>query len=282
VKIVKDKVSLRHEVQAIRRDGRTIGFLPTMGALHTAHLSLVRLCRERTNYSIVSIFVNPTQFGPGEDFELYPRTPDQDCELLEAEGVELIYLPARNEMYGEHENITVDPGPKALLFEGRIRPTHFRGVLTVVAKLFAQVQPNVSIFGEKDAQQLFLIREMARELCFPIEIIAGPTLREEDGLALSSRNRYLKKTERERAAVLFHSLESGVAAYEAGVRSLRSIREAMYEVIDGVPEFEADYFTVIDEDTFEEVDPICDNPRMIIAGRIGSVRLLDNMRPKTV
>jgi pantoate--beta-alanine ligase len=282
VKIVKDKASLRQEVQAVRKEGRTIGFVPTMGALHAGHLSLVKLCRKRTDYSVASIFVNPTQFGPNEDFDRYPRTPEQDCELLEAEGVDLIYLPEKGEMYGDREDITVDPGPKAMVFEGRMRPTHFRGVLTVVAKLFSQVQPDAAVFGEKDAQQLFLVREMVKNLSFPIEIVAGPTLREEDGLALSSRNRYLKKVERERACVLFHALEAGVAAYETGERSLHSIREAMYDVIDGVPEFHADYFTAIDDSSFEEVDPICENLRLIIAGRIGSVRLIDNMRPEKV
>jgi len=280
VKIVKDKIGLQKEVQAARKDGRTIGFVPTMGALHTGHLSLVKLCRQRTNFSVVSIFVNPTQFGPTEDFERYPRTPEKDCELLEAERVDLVYIPTRKEMYGEAENITVDPGPKAEIFEGRIRPTHFRGVLTVVAKLFLQTQPDAAIFGEKDAQQLFLIREMTRDLCFPIEIIEGKTLREQDGLALSSRNRYLKKAEREQASVLYHALEAGVAAFEGGARSLDLVREVMREALGKVPEFDPDYFTSVDNDTFDEVDPICDNPRFILAGRIGSVRLIDNMRPE--
>jgi len=250
-----------------------------MGALHIAHMSLVKIARAKADYSVVSIFVNPSQFAPNEDFERYPRTPEQDCELLAAEGVDLVFLPSRAEMYAENETVTIDPGVTAQSFEGRSRPTHFRGVLTVVAKLFGQVQPDFAVFGEKDAQQLFLVREMVRCLQFPIEIIAGETLRESDGLALSSRNRYLKKAERELATVLYDALTAGVLAFQSGERSLEEIRGSMREAINAVPEFEVDYFTVVNDDNFEEVDPVGERPRMIIAGRIGSVRLLDNLCP---
>ena len=279
MKIARAIDDLRKAVADARRSGRTIGFVPTMGALHAAHMSLVRIARERSDYSVVSIFVNPTQFGPGEDFERYPRTPEQDCELLEADGVDLAYIPSHSEMYTKDAAITVDPGPVSQVFEGRARPTHFRGVLTVVAKLFGQVQPDAAVFGEKDAQQLFLVKKMVSDLDMPIEIVAGPTLREEDGLAISSRNRYLKIAERKKADVLYRALEAGIEAYERGDRKLESVRGVMKGVIDEVPEFDPDYFTVVDDRTFAEADPIGDDPRFIIAGRLGSVRLIDNQRP---
>lgn len=277
--IIRDVKSLREALREVRMEGRKIGFVPTMGALHTAHISLVKIACERSDYSVVSIFVNPTQFGPAEDFERYPRTPEEDCRLLEAEGVDLVFIPTRSEMYAEDETITIDPGVKAQLFEGRSRPTHFRGVLTVVAKLFDQVQPDLAVFGEKDAQQLYLVREMAKNLQMPVEIIAGPTLRELDGLALSSRNRYLKKAERELATVLYHALTAGVERFQSGERSLEAIRGSMREAINEVPEFEVDYFTAVSDADFEETDPVSEHPRMIIAGRIGSVRLIDNLCP---
>ncbi|MBU1636095.1 pantoate--beta-alanine ligase [bacterium] len=277
--IIRDVKSLREALREVRMEGRKIGFVPTMGALHTAHISLVKIACERSDYSVVSIFVNPTQFGPAEDFERYPRTPEEDCRLLEAEGVDLVFIPTRSEMYAEDETITIDPGVKAQIFEGRSRPTHFRGVLTVVAKLFSQVQPDLAVFGEKDAQQLYLVREMAKNLQMPVEIIAGPTLRELDGLALSSRNRYLKKAERELATVLYHALTAGVERFQSGERSLEAIRGSMREAINEVPEFEVDYFTAVGDADFEETDPVSEKPRMIIAGRIGSVRLIDNLCP---
>ncbi|RQV93853.1 pantoate--beta-alanine ligase [bacterium] len=277
--IIRDVKSLREALREVRMEGRKVGFVPTMGALHTAHISLVKIACERSDYSVVSIFVNPTQFGPAEDFERYPRTPEEDCRLLEAEGVDLVFIPTRSEMYAEDETITIDPGVKAQLFEGRSRPTHFRGVLTVVAKLFDQVQPDLAVFGEKDAQQLYLVREMAKNLQMPVEIIAGPTLRELDGLALSSRNRYLKKAERELATVLYHALTAGVERFQSGERSLEAIRGSMREAINEVPEFEVDYFTAVSDADFEETDPVSEHPRMIIAGRIGSVRLIDNLCP---
>ena len=278
MKIVRDVKSLRDELKAVRMSGKTIGFVPTMGALHAAHLSLVKIACEKADYSVVSIFVNPTQFAPGEDFERYPRTPEEDCELLEAEGVDLVFIPTQKEMYAEHETITIDPGPVAQKLEGRSRPTHFRGVLTVVAKLFGQVQPDFAVFGQKDAQQLFLVREMANNLQIPVEIVEGETIRERDGLAMSSRNRYLKKAERELATVLHNSLIAGAERFKKGERSLEAIRRMMREAVNEVPEFEVDYFTAVNEATFEECDPAAENSRLIIAGRIGSVRLIDNLR----
>lgn len=276
--IVRDVAGLREALKAARKAGKSIGFVPTMGALHAAHLSLVKIAHERSDYTAVSIFVNPTQFGPTEDFERYPRTPEQDCEMLKAEGANLVFMPSRAEMYAEGETVTVDPGVKATIFEGKSRPTHFRGVLTVVAKLFNQVQPDLAVFGEKDAQQLYLVTHMVRTLQMPIEIVAGTTLREADGLAMSSRNRYLKQAERAQATVLYQALTAGVTAFRSGARSLEAVRDAMRDVLQKVPEFAADYFTVVDAETFEETDPVSENVRLIIAGKLGSVRLIDNLR----
>lgn len=261
-----------------RRDGQTLGFVPTMGALHEGHLSLVRAARERSDRVAVSIFVNPLQFGPHEDYLRYPRNEEHDVELLRHEGVDAVYLPSVKAMYGDGATVTVDPGPVGGIFEGHIRPDHFRGVLTVVAKLFHHVQPHFAVFGQKDAQQLFLLRRMARDLDFPVEIVESDTVRDTDGLALSSRNVYLKSAERQRATVLYRALSAAKVAFGQGVRSLEQLQVAMKEVLVLEPDASTDYLTVVDEQTFREVDPVPEAVRLIGAIRFGSVRLIDNLR----
>ena len=274
--IVRTFGDLTPALKELRQGGRALGFVPTMGALHEGHLSLVRVAREKTDAVAVSIFVNPTQFGPKEDYRIYPRTPEKDCELLEREGVALVFIPSASIMYSEGAAIMVDPGPVADTFEGRSRPGHFRGVLTVVAKLLNLIQPQAAVFGQKDAQQLFLVRKMVEDLNMPVTIIEGPTVREADGLALSSRNRFLKAGEREMASVLHRTLLEGKRLFDGGVKGLGDLRKAMRQTAATVPEFELDYATAVGEDDFVESDPLKDETRLIIAGKLGSVRLIDN------
>ncbi len=261
-----------------RQAGKRVGFVPTMGALHEGHLSLVRAAREHSDRIIASIFVNPLQFGPNEDYLRYPRNEEHDIELLRHEGVDVVYLPSVQAMYREGETVTVDPGHIGHIFEGHVRPGHFRGVLTVVAKLFHQVCPHLAVFGQKDAQQLFLIRQMVRDLDFPVEIMESDTVRDTDGLALSSRNVFLKSGERGRAAVLYRALSAAKVAFDQGIRSFEQLRTAMQDVLVQEPDISADYLTVVDERTFKEVDPVPESARLIGAIRLGSVRLIDNVR----
>ncbi|HEY3294433.1 MAG TPA: pantoate--beta-alanine ligase [bacterium] len=278
MKIAHTFAELDAALKDMRRDGASLGFVPTMGALHSGHLSLLETTRSKAEKVTVSIFVNPTQFGPKEDYRVYPRVPEKDCELLEREGVALVFLPTAEQMYPAGSPlVTVDPGPVGNEFEGRSRPGHFRGVLTVVAKLLHLVQPNVAVFGQKDAQQLFLIRRMVADLNFPVEIVESATVREADGLAMSSRNAYLKAAERHKATVLYRALSEGKRLFESGLRSLDDIHAAMREAARSVEEFELDYATAVGESDFVEKDPLPQEARLIIAGKLGSVRLIDNL-----
>jgi len=275
--VVESKDALDEALRALRAAGASLALVPTMGALHEGHLSLVRVARRHADRVAVSIFVNPTQFGPTEDYVRYPRTPEKDLDLLRAEGVELVFMPTVEVMYSHGWSVTVEPGPVGSTFEGAVRPEHFRGVLTVVAKLLNLLRPDCAVFGQKDAQQLFLIRKMVTDLRFPIHIVEGPTVREPDGLAMSSRNVYLKVTEREKAAVLHRSLREGERLFVAGERSLSRMKAAMNGVLRSVSELAPDYATAVSEASFEEEDPLSDRSRLIVAVRLGSVRLIDNL-----
>jgi pantoate--beta-alanine ligase len=276
--VVRTAAELREAIRSHRDQGCRIGFVPTMGALHDGHLSLVDQARDHANVVVVSIFVNPTQFGPNEDYRIYPRDEEKDCRLLAEKMTDIVFMPSVAEMYPAGAMITVNPGPVGDVFEGKIRPNHFQGVLTVVAKLFHLVLPDSAIFGQKDAQQLFLIRKMVKDLNFPLQIIEGDTVREADGLARSSRNVYLKVAERKNATVLFQALTAGKQVFQAGNRSLDAIQQAMRTSAVTVPEFQLDYATAVSDEAFAEADPVSDASRLIIAGRLGSVRLIDNMR----
>lgn len=268
---------LHNALAEYRRAGLRVALVPTMGALHEGHLSLVRLARAHADRTVVSIFVNPTQFAPHEDFSRYPRLPERDCELLKSEGADIAFLPSRADMYPDGCRVTVQPGPVGDLFEGHVRPGHFAGVLTVVAKLFNISRPDVAVFGQKDAQQLYLIRRLTADLNFPVEILEGETMRESDGLAMSSRNVYLSPAGRVQATVLYRALRAGERAIRTGASGLPAVKSAMLQVCADVPEFVADYATVVDNRTFTELDPLARDSRLIIAGRLSGVRLIDNL-----
>jgi pantoate--beta-alanine ligase len=262
-----------------RAEGRRVGLVPTMGALHQGHASLIRAAGSALGGGpvVVSIFVNPLQFAPGEDLDRYPRTLDADLELCAAEGVDLVFAPSVNEVYPTGEpQVTVEPGPLATILEGATRPGHFRGVLTVVAKLFGLVGPDLAVFGEKDYQQLALVRRMVADLCLGVEVVGAATVREADGLALSSRNRYLDSEERQQALVLSRALRAAQDAAAAGV--LPAQDAAMAELAKE-PAVALDYLAV----TAADLAPLPDDVppgtpgRVLVAARVGTTRLIDNL-----
>jgi len=266
------------EVRAIRRAlPGTWGFVPTMGYLHEGHLSLVRRARAENDHVAVSIFVNPTQFGPHEDYNRYPRDLERDLRLLEPLGVDLVFAPSVEEMYppGFQTWVIVEGVSRPL--EGAARPGHFRGVATVVTKLFNIVQPDRAYFGQKDAQQAVVIRRMVQDLNIPVEIVVCPTVREPDGLAMSSRNTYLNPEERRAATVLFRALQAAKARYEQGERDAERLREAMREVIQAEPLARLDYVSVADPETLQELDRVEDRALLSLAVYIGKTRLIDNI-----
>jgi pantoate--beta-alanine ligase len=267
---------LRRQVAAWRKAGDLIAFVPTMGALHEGHLALVRRGRELAERVVASIFVNPAQFGPHEDFNRYPRPVERDCELLEAAGCDLVFLPAVEEIYppGSETWVTVE-GPSQG-FEGDSRPGHFRGVATVVAKLFNLVQPDLAIFGEKDAQQLAVIRRLVRDLAFPIEIVGYPIVREKDGLALSSRNVYLSPEERRDALALSRSLRVAQRAIAHGELGAERLIALVRRELEGPGEI--DYVGIVDADSFASIDVLDRRAVLPLVVRFGKTRLLDNLQ----
>ena len=265
-----------------RAEGRRVGFVPTMGALHEGHASLLRVARDHVADGpvVVSIFVNPLQFGEGEDLDRYPRTLEEDLKLCEREGVDVVFAPAVEEVYpGGEPQVTIEPGPLATVLEGRTRPGHFRGVLTVVAKLFGLVRPDVAVFGQKDYQQLALIRRMVLDLNLDVEVVGAETQRELDGLALSSRNRYLDDEQRQQAVALSRTLLAAREASAYGVDVALDAARAELRATTGV---DLDYLEITDPD----LGPLPAEPsdgsgglegRILIAARIGATRLIDNM-----
>ena len=266
------------EARAVRRAlPGTWGFVPTMGYLHEGHLSLVRRARAENDRVAVSIFVNPTQFGPHEDYARYPRDLERDLRLLEPLGVDLVFVPSVEEMYppGFQTWVIVEEVSRPL--EGASRPGHFRGVATVVAKLFNILQPDRAYFGQKDAQQTVVIRRMVQDLNIPVEIVICPTVREPDGLAMSSRNSYLNPEERRAATVLFRALQAAKARYEAGERDAERLREAMREVIRAEPLARIDYVSVAHPETLQELERVEGPALLSLAVYIGTTRLIDNL-----
>ncbi|WP_164701298.1 pantoate--beta-alanine ligase [Modestobacter sp. KNN46-3] len=246
--------------------------VPTMGALHEGHRTLVRAARELGGSVVVSVFVNPTQFGPGEDFDRYPRTWDADLAALAEEGADLVFHPPVDEVYPPGAlGVTVQAGPLGEVLEGAVRPGHFAGVLTVVAKLFGLVRPDVAVFGEKDYQQLTLIRAMARELALGVQVVGVPTVREDDGMALSSRNRYLSPEQRRAAAALSAALRAGV---QAGPQGADAVLAAARAVLAEAPDLLQDYLELTDPDLGPA--PAAGPARLLVAARAGSTRLIDN------
>ena len=262
---------------AIRRADKRLGFVPTMGALHEGHLSLVRAARASSDAVAASIFVNPTQFGPNEDLAKYPRSFERDCELLQREGVELLFAPSVEEMYpaGGVTWVTVEGLSDKL--DGRSRPGHFRGVTTVVAKLFHIVEPDASFFGQKDAAQVAIIRRMVRDLHLPLEIVTCPIVREADGLAMSSRNAYLDPEQRKRALVLHRSLMRVQRLADAGEREVSKLLAAGHEEFAKESSVRLDYFEIVDRDKLDPVEDISAGALVAVAAYVGSTRLIDNI-----
>lgn len=266
---------LRREVAIARGAGKTIGLVPTMGALHAGHLSLVDAARRECGLTVVTIFVNPTQFGPGEDFSRYPRTLEADIELLARHGAPLVFVPPTETMYGPAHAAYVEVGGPALRLEGQFRPGHFRGVATIVLKLFHLVMPDRVYFGRKDYQQSLVVRRMTSDFELPIQIEVCPTIREPDGLALSSRNRYLTPDERRRALAISQSLRLAAQLTRAGTRDAVTIVARMRKMLADA-ELNVDYVSLADPETLDEVDQV-DRPTVaLVAARVGNTRLIDN------
>ena len=277
VKICHTIAEMRAASRAARQGGRKLGFVPTMGALHAGHISLVRAARQQCDFVAASIFVNPTQFGPKEDFSKYPRTFEHDRELLEAEGVDFLFAPSTEEMYPPGATTFVNVEGLSEKLCGRSRPGHFRGVATVVAKLFNIVEPDLAFFGQKDSAQAVIIRRMVRDLAFAVEIVVCPIVREPDGLALSSRNAYLDPRQRKQATVLHRSLMRVKSMADGGESDSGRLIAVALEVFKEEPEVRLDYFEIVDR---EALDPVADTSKgalVAVAAFVGTTRLIDNM-----
>ncbi len=277
MKLADRIAEVRAATQQARGQGRKIALVPTMGAIHEGHLSLVRRARELSDFIATSIFVNPLQFGPHEDFERYPRDLARDCQLLEREGVELVFAPSVEELYPRGFTTYVEVKGLSDKLEGRSRPGHFRGVTTVVLKLLNIFSPDLAFFGQKDAQQAIIIKCMARDLDLPVEIVVCPTVREADGLACSSRNRYLSAEERRAATVLYRALRQAEKIITTGEQSSAKIIEGMRGIIEAEPLARIDYIAVTDLDRLEPCEVVSGGALISLAVFIGNTRLLDNI-----
>ena len=275
MKVCRTKKSLSALAGAWHRAGETVAIVPTMGFLHEGHLSLVRLAKKKASRVAVSVFVNPTQFGPNEDFAQYPRDEKRDFALLRAEGVDAVFAPTPEEMYGPDPTVSLVESKLSKVMCGAFRPIHFAGVLTVVLKLFNVSRADVAVFGRKDAQQLAVIRRMVRDLDVPVEIVGAPLVRERDGLALSSRNTYLSPAEHVRALALHEALAAAAADFRAGAtdpkRAVAKISKALAKACDKV-----DYAVAVDADTLEPVKTLGRNTLLAVAAYVGKTRLIDN------
>jgi len=273
---VRELPALRDRIREARAQGKTIGFVPTMGALHAAHLSLVRLARRKAQFVVVSIFVNPLQFAAGEDFERYPRRYEEDARALESEAADLLYLPDVERFYSKDFSTHVDVDVVSEGGEGAKRPGHFRGVATVVAKLFLQVAPDVACLGRKDLQQVAVIRRMVRDLDFPIRLVIGETVREHDGLALSSRNAYLTADQRKQAALFPKALFAAREMARGGERDSSAIERATRDAL-AEAGFSIDYVDVVEPETMKRPTTIGATTALAAAIRLGKTRLIDNV-----
>ncbi len=263
--------------EALRKEGKRIGFVPTMGFLHEGHLSLMRKAREENDEIVVSIFVNPAQFGPGEDFERYPRDAEGDRKKCESAGVDILFMPAAAEMYPGKPSVFVTVEGVSDVLEGAIRPGHFRGVATVVAKLFNLVRPRTAYFGQKDFQQCVVIRRMVAGLNLDVDIVVLPTVREPDGLAMSSRNAYLSPDERHAAACLSRALRAGEDLIKSGVREPEKVRQKMRAVLLQEKGVEIEYAEVADPDSLAPLETLNGRIVLLVAARLGRTRLIDNL-----
>jgi pantoate--beta-alanine ligase len=269
--------SVRRLIKAARSEGKKIGFVPTMGALHIGHIYLMEKAKNECDFVVVSIFVNPTQFGPGEDFEKYPRPLETDLQIAEKAGVDVVFAPSVGQMYPA-ENITwVDVEKLTESLCGRSRPGHFRGVTTVCAKLFNIVAPDVAFFGAKDAQQAIVIKRMVDDLNMPLKIVVCPTVREPSGLAVSSRNQYLTGRQRKDATCIFKSLQKCEEMIKADIKETGTIIGEMKKILNQVPSIEIEYVSIVDAQTLQSIDHIAGKVLAAVAVRIGSARLIDNI-----
>ena len=278
MEIVNSAKDMQGLAEGCRLEGKEIGFVPTMGYLHEGHLSLVRQAKKDNDVVIVSIFVNPLQFAPNEDYESYPRDIKRDEELLKKEGVDVLFYPSVQDMYPDGFQTYVQVENLTKVLEGRSRPTHFRGVTTVVLKLFNITKPHRAYFGKKDAQQLIVIKRMVRDLNLDVEIVGMPIVREEDGLAMSSRNKYLNDEERKQAVCLYRALRRAEELIKGGVYDAERIKKEMEDVIKLYPLAEIDYISINRISDLEELDRVEDGNTLVsLAVRIGKTRLIDNM-----
>jgi pantoate--beta-alanine ligase len=268
---------MRREASRRHTHGRRIGFVPTMGALHEGHLSLMKRAKEDCGAVVVSLFVNPAQFGPDEDYGRYPRDPEGDWKKCESVGVDVLFMPTEKEIYPEGHKTIVEVTGLGDILEGHLRPGHFRGVATVVLKLFNIVRPDIAYFGQKDYQQTVILRRLARDLNLDMEVVMCPTVREPDGLAMSSRNVYLSPEERRAAALLYRALKQGEERVRQGDRSSQSVRKAIEETVQQSPLVRLEYTEVRDTETLEPIPSVADRAVLLIAARVGKTRLIDNL-----
>jgi len=277
MKIIESPEEMQRFSRGVRRAGKRLGFVPTMGALHAGHLSLVKLARSQSDCVAASIFVNPLQFGPNEDFSKYPRTFERDCQLLEAEKVDVLFAPKVEAMYPPGAKTTVQVAELSERLDGRSRPGHFKGVTTVVAKLFHIVQPEVAFFGQKDAAQVAILRRMVRDLNMDVEIAVGAIVREPDGLAMSSRNAYLNPEQRKHALVLNRAMMRVQWLVDRGERDVSSLAEAGRLVVAEEPGAKLDYLEIVDPETLEPVTTLEGGALVAVAAWLGPTRLIDNL-----
>ncbi|NPA14665.1 MAG: pantoate--beta-alanine ligase [Aquificae bacterium] len=281
VRVFKNPRELQTFIKKLKKEGKTVGFVPTMGYLHEGHLFLVRCAKKDNDFVVVSIFVNPTQFGKNEDYDRYPRDLQRDLKLLEREGVDIVFAPEVEDMYPPGFSTYVEETKLSQTLEGKFRPGHFRGVCTVVNKLFNIVQPDRAYFGEKDYQQLLVIKKMVQDLNMDIEIVGCPIVREADGLAKSSRNVYLSEEERRQATALYKSFLLAQKLVEEGLRDAQKLREEILNFLKQFPLIkEIDYVEIVDPQTLEPVKEIKGGERILIAVRMPSARLIDNWEIK--
>ena len=277
MEVAKTIESVRNLVKAARSKGKKIGLVPTMGALHIGHTSLIERAVKECDYVVVSIFVNPTQFGPSEDFEKYPRPFENDLQMCRKAGVDVVFAPGPQQIYPSESLTWVNVEKLTGLLCGRSRPGHFRGVTTVCAKLFNIVEPDVAYFGQKDAQQAIVIKRMVADLNMPLEIVVCPTVREPDGLAVSSRNKYLSEQQRKDVACIYKSLKKCESLVEAGTTDSKTIIGEMKQILNQVSSIEIEYISIVDSESLQELERITGKALAAVAVKIGSARLIDNI-----
>ncbi len=278
MRIIETIFDLRTSIQTAKQAGQRIGYVPTMGFLHDGHMALVDRARAENQFVVASVFVNPLQFGPNEDFAAYPRKIHQDATLLEQHGCDILFAPSVSTMYPAQENTVVHVQGLSERLCGQSRPTHFRGVTTVVMKFFNIVQPNAAYFGQKDGQQLVIIKQMVQDLNIPIEIVGVPIVRESDGLAKSSRNIYLTEAQRTHATILFRTLQWAKAKIAAGERNAEQLRTEMQNQLTHEPDVLLDYIEIVNQNTLQPVSAIEGDIMIAIAAYIGKARLIDNLQ----